>query len=135
MPKRITSDLAGFAVWPALTLVVEAAGAACVVADPAMPELAAKAVPATSVVAVSAAANVLNMVRLSRPSIADEMRGAGARDSKRVCQYVTLFDSAPLARRSGSGVLSLPKIISANNDCVVRRGLGWRGGFHIVVSV
>jgi hypothetical protein len=31
--------------------------------------------------------------------------------------------------------LSLPKIISANNDCVVRRGLGWRGGFHIVVSV
>src|SRR6266702_615008 len=31
--------------------------------------------------------------------------------------------------------LSLPKIISANNDCVVRRGLGWRGGFHIVGSV
>jgi len=47
---------------PALTLVVEAAGAASVVADPAMPELAAKAVPATSVVAMSAAANVLNMV-------------------------------------------------------------------------
>ena len=33
------------------------------------------------------------------------------------------------------GYVSLPKIISANNDCVVRRGLGWRGGFHIVVSV
>src|SRR6266567_6235253 len=32
-------------------------------------------------------------------------------------------------------ILSLPKIRSANNDCVVRRGLGWRGGFHIVVSV
>ena len=31
--------------------------------------------------------------------------------------------------------LFLPKIIFANNDCVVRRGLGWRGGFHIVVSV
>src|SRR4029077_14560081 len=39
-------------------------------------------------------------------------------------------------RRCGlSCHLSLPKIISANNDCVVRRGLGWRGGFHIVVSV
>src|SRR6266566_3717281 len=35
----------------------------------------------------------------------------------------------------GQPGLSLPKIRSANNNCVVRRGLGWRGGFHMVVSV
>jgi isoquinoline 1-oxidoreductase beta subunit len=73
-------------------------------------------------------------------SFMDELAAAAEQDA--VAYRVALLDKTPRAKavlalaaeKAGWG-LSLPKIISANNDCVVRRGLGWRGGFHIVVSV